>query len=159
MKSVHSLIAVILLILFTGCQYDPYADNATTKRPKFTDVVGTYVFEQQSVQDSTDVAWKAAVIQLKADGTFECQNVPDLVNDGQAMHDKAGSISTNGKWTIETIASVEKWSGAKQQWGVVLTALPQSLQTICFIGNTPPYKLIINYDDPDLGQVMIFKRK
>jgi len=159
-----SIIRIILMpILFASCQYDPYAGNLTTKKPKIADITGTYKFQEQSVYDSPLIkSALVSTITLKSDGTFEVNNMPDLVSNrtGSRLVKDLPLVSKLGKWDMQTIGSVDNDFGkAKPNWGIKLDGMPESLTYIGFMNNSPPYKLIITYDDPDLGQVMIFSKK
>ncbi|MBS1529359.1 MAG: hypothetical protein JSU01_03550 [Bacteroidetes bacterium] len=146
-----------LLIFFTSCQYDPYADNLATIEPNVKDVVGTYVFEQQTIANTLkDGQIKLAIIILDRDSSFTAIKVPNF--DGSNNYQ--GVISAKGKWQISTNGGVANGSGGTDSvWGLDLTTLPDNLQHPEFLGHKPPYKLIFTYGDPDEGAVMIFRKK
>ncbi|TWJ02428.1 hypothetical protein JN11_01400 [Mucilaginibacter frigoritolerans] len=68
-------------------------------------------------------------------------------------------ITSKGKWRIEIIGGVDNGGVAQNNWGVILTDMPASLQYIGFMNEKPPYKLIITYGDPDEGAVSIYKKQ
>jgi hypothetical protein len=158
MKLSINLISISLVLFFTECSTTPYVDDYTRSRPNFVDVVGTYRFEKETIHE-TDTIHYPATIEIKADGRFEGSGIPDLVNDGKDHYDKKGLISSAGKWSI-AIDSVETNRRTKTpHWGVKLSRMPESVSFIGFMGSMPPYEMIVNYDDPDLGLVMIFSKK
>ncbi|HVW14327.1 MAG TPA: hypothetical protein VHB54_10905 [Mucilaginibacter sp.] len=148
-----------LILFFAGCQYDPYADDLTTVKPKMTDIVGTYIFEQQTIDNSLkDDQIKSATIVLKNDSSFVAIKLPNFEEFQQGYRYK-GVVFARGKWQISTNGGVANGAGGTDPiWGVDLTGVPDNLQHIEFMGHKPPYKLIITYGDPDEGAVMIFKR-
>ena len=158
MKLSINLISISLTLFFTGCNTTPYIDDYTTQRPNFVDIVGTYRFEKETIHETNTINYRAT-IEIGADGKFEASGIPDMANDGKDYCDKNGLISSIGKWSM-AIDSVETNRGAKMpHWGIKLTSMPESVSFIGFMGSTPPYKMIVNYDDPDLGKAMIFSKK
>jgi hypothetical protein len=157
MKRIITIVTAMFLLVIAGCQYDPYAGDYTTERPKLSDIKGIYKFEQQTIIDSLDTKrTRNTIIFLKADGTFIANNIPDVIN---AVEDKE-SISANGKWDLEEIGGVDNGLGhEKKCWGVKLSNMPDGFTYWGLMNNSPPYKLMVNFDDPDLGEVMIFVKK
>jgi hypothetical protein len=157
MKS-KSLLITCSLIFLAGCQYDPFADDLATEQPKTKDLIGTYVFEKQTLTNNlTDKQTNGSKITLKPDSTFNAIDIPSFT--GQSDFHFNGLISENGKWHIATNGGVANGSGGTDPiWGMDLDSLPGNLKHIEFLGKKPPYKLIITYGDPDEGAVMIFKK-
>jgi len=147
-----------MLGAISGCQFDPYAGDLTTEQPKKEDVIGVYQFEKQTISDGPiDILGQNATILLKADGTYRANDIPNVFRGANDETHKY--ISATGKWKIETMGNVDNgWGHAKSHWGVTLTSIDESLANIGFMGNKTPYKLIVTFDDPDLGEVMIFSR-
>jgi hypothetical protein len=161
MKPVAVSFAIILLLFVTGCGFDgSYMGNYTVDRPQISDIVGTYKFEEQTIHESLQYKEAASsFITLNKDGTFIANNVLNLAGDTGKYTSKDGLINVSGKWQLK-LDSVQTSSGNKKaHWGVALTPAPESISFVGFLGNSPPYKLIINYDDPDLNQVMLFSKK
>lgn len=158
MKYFVNIAAALLCLFITGCQYDPFAGDLTTKMPAVKDVWGTYEFERQTVCEGNVLpVGKQASIVLKRDGTFRATNVPDITDRRACGENKL--ITASGQWTIETVGSVDNgWGDPKSAWGLVLTGITGNV-SIGFMGDEPPYKLIFTYGDPDEGAVMIFSRK
>lgn len=152
------LIIICPLIFSAGCQYDPFADDLATKQPKTKDLIGTYVFEKQTLTNSfSDKETNGSKIILKLDSTFNAINIPNF--SGLSNFHFNGLISANGKWHIATNGGVANGSGGTDPiWGMNLDSLPGNLNHIEFSGKKPPYKLIVTYGDPDEGAVMIFKK-
>jgi hypothetical protein len=161
MKSMLNIIAIIIFTLITSCNYDgQYMSDYTSQRPQFVDVVGNYMFQGETIHESLDFKQAStSTIILRADGTFIMKNILNLAGDTGAYVSRDGLISATGKWSIK-IDSVETSSRAKRpHWGIALTSVVKNVNFIGFLGDSPPYKLIINYSDPDLDQVMIFSKK
>ena len=100
----------------SGCQYDPYAGDFTTKQPKKEDVIGVYQFKEQTIsQSSIDKLGQKATIVLNSDGSYQANNIPNVFGGANAKSHKY--ISATGRWKIETIGSVDNgWGHAKSQW-------------------------------------------
>ena len=141
-----------------GCQYDPYAGDFTTEQPKKEDVIGVYQFKEQNIsQVPIDSLGQKATIVLDSDGSYQANNIPNVFGGANAEFHKY--ISATGKWKIETVGGVDNgWGHEKSQWGITLTDIDQRLTNIGFMGNKRPYKLIVTFEDPDSGEVMIFEK-
>lgn len=133
----------------------------TTKRPEFTDVLGTYKFEKQTFLQESYIFKEAptSFITLRADGTFIANNVLSTTGDRGKCISKNGLVCASGKWSMKIDSVQTSWGNKKPHWGITLTSVPGSLNFIGFLNSSPPYKLIVNYDEPDLDQVMIFSKK
>jgi len=151
------LFAIIIAALATGCEDSPYAGRLNSERPELHDVAGLYKFEQQSLIESTTLGKcaKTATIMLNMDGTFKVSNVPCW---GGGMDSDTAAIYATGKWSIDTVGTVtNSWGREKKYWGLVLKPSPRSFPSdIGFMDDAPLYKLLINYNDHDLDEVMIF---
>lgn len=149
---------LLILGVISGCQFDPHAGGFTTEQPKKEDVIGVYRFKEQTISQATiDKLGKEATIVLKPDGTYQANDIPNVFGGANAETHKY--ISATGKWKIETIGSVGNgWGHAKSHWGITLTSIDESLTSIGFMGDKTPYKLIVTFGDPDLGEVMIFQK-
>jgi len=148
-----------MLVIISGCQFDPYAGDLTTEQPKREDVIGIYQFKEQTIsQLPIDKLGQKATIILNSDGTYRTNNIPNVFGGHSAENNK--HISATGNWKIETVGSVDNgWGHAKSHWGITLTSIDESLTSIGFMGDKNPYKLIVTFDDPDLGEVMIFSKR
>ena len=147
---------LIISLWFTACQYDPYADDFTTKKPKMSDLPGRYYLTELTITDaSLNKTDSLANICLNADGTYTASGIPN-VTGGIA---DTTPISAAGKWNLDTIGEVGRLPGDKWQWGFRLSNIDANYSTVGLMYESPPYKLIINFDDPDLGKVMIFTKK
>jgi hypothetical protein len=159
MRIITRALMFLMLGIISGCQFDPYAGDLTTEQPKMEDVIGVYQFKEQTIsQVPIDKLGLKATIILKSDGTYQANNIPNVFGGQSAEYNK--HISANGKWKIETIGSVDNgWGHAKSHWGITLTSIDESLTSIGFMGGKNPYNLIVTFDDPDLGEVMIFSKR
>jgi len=158
MKLVRNTLIIIYLTLIGSCQFDPYAGEFTTEQPKKEDVIGVYQFKEQTISQSPiDKIGQKATIVLKSDGTYQANNIPNVF--GGADAETCKHISATGNWRIETIGAVDNGLGhAKSQWGIILTGIDESLTNIGFTGEKAPYGLMVTFDDPDLAEVMIFRK-
>jgi len=155
MKLPALLIFAILILM--SCQYAPYADDETTKKPIWNDVIGAYKFEKQTVtNDLSDYTTSKSIITLNTDSTFKAVSLPNFSGTSDFYYQ--GNISAKGRWNIEIVGGVSKWKGTESVWGLQLTSLIPNLQSMSFMGDKPPYKLLVTYGDPDGGAVMIFSK-
>lgn len=139
-----------------GCQFDPYAGDFTTEQPK-KDVIGIYQFKEQTISDfPIDKVGKQATIVLNSDGTYTANDIPNVFKGADA--ETRRHISAAGNWKIGEISGIDNGGGTKSQWGITLTGIDESLTNIGFTGNKAPYGLIVTFDDPDLAEVMIFRK-
>ncbi|MBE9586954.1 hypothetical protein IM792_21075 [Mucilaginibacter sp. JRF] len=156
---IANIVFTTFLILITSCQFDPYAGELTTDKPKREDVIGVYQFEGQTIFEvSIDKLGQNATIVLRPDSTYQVNNIPNVfggMDDEEKKH-----ISAKGNWKIETIRTVEnRWGSLEKVWGITLTNIDQILTNISFTGDKAPYGLMIIVDDPTLGQMMSFQKK
>lgn len=155
--------SVLLLLILTGCQYDPYTDVYTTTQPKTNDVVGIYFPDTNTITLISKEGHYGQVspsITLFSDGTIIITNIPDwwLTSFGEPQ---GGFDSGRGTWTIEK----------HQEWWALgvgftntenfasLTNKPEGLGAeMMLVGEKPPYKIHLIVGDPDAGKGMQFER-
>lgn len=161
----YKLILIIqTLILLTSCQYDPYAHQYTTKEPNESNIVGTYIFENQTVdfglksfKDSITGEVVIPMIEIFKDGSYKVKNLPYFKSFSPVF---SGLITKEGTWDKTTVGSIGDGSGkTKQHWGVQFNGLPEEVQYLGLMNENPPYSIIFGFGDPDAGTVMIFKKK
>ena len=148
----------------SACQYDPFALNYTTERPKNSEVTGQYFLEYQTVDHQIKEFLEpntnritSPMILVSQDGTFEFRNVPDF--KGTFDLEFQGLVNSSGEWNIETVGTIGDGTGnMKEHWGLTLSGTTPNLSGVGFMNDKPPYKLIFGYGDPDEGKAMIFKR-
>lgn len=148
----------MFVLIITGCQYDPYADSMTNYKPKLVDITGNYILDQQTLTDNlSDKQRQQAKIIIYPDSTFKAISIPYSLDPVSFKFE--APVSATGKYTTNIIGGINKGSGKiADEWGMVMSGLPESLTYIGFMGDKPPYKLIITFGDPDEGAVMIFKK-
>jgi hypothetical protein len=159
MKFALKFIFCLTGILFIRCQYDPYADDLTTVKPTKENLLGTYHFESQTVDNTmNDTCFSKAVITLTDSIHYEAHNMPYFKADTNYHYKYHGLVTMQGKWDIETNGAVADGAGGKETWGVRLDSMPYELRVVGLMQNTPPNKLVYTYGDPDAGAVIIFKK-
>jgi len=143
---IQPTVMLAVLLLLTGCQYDPYAHTYTTEKPEASDLAGTYNLTEQTVTPGGLAALKGEPcrIELQKDGTFAAVNVP---------------LNAEGTWRIDRIGSIGDGSGqTKTHWGVLLESDAARIEPVGLTGEGSPHGLIITIGGPDSGRVMIFKK-
>lgn len=156
------MLFAILVLMLSGCQYNPYAHLFTTTQPQQEDVAGSYVLTQQTITPAglSVLQGQPCVLELRSDGTFSATNYPtwtDGFSPGSGQF--VAAISTAGRWSSETVGTVSDGRTSQKYWGVRFAEANVELDSLALTGKVPPYGLIMTYGDPDSGTVMIFERK
>jgi hypothetical protein len=156
------IIFITTAAFFTGCgQNDQHEGDYTMRRPKLATITGVYRFESETLTENypdgspLPPEVKKAKLLLKSDGTFIISNFPDLMANHPIL-----IPMTTGKWKTEQDPNIDpSWPHQKPRWGINLAATLKGFPFINFMGDSPPYKLIINYDDSSLGEWIIFTKE
>jgi hypothetical protein len=153
----------ILILVLTGCYYDPYADKYTTEEPEIKDVVGTYKFEYQNVNwdyDKEKIKKNDPTIILYPDNSFEIKHIPFFRQNENTKYTYTNGITMKGTWRIGSIGSIDFGHGdLKTLWGVILESVPDELRYAGLMGKIKPDGIIFGYGDPDEGRKMTFSKK
>jgi hypothetical protein len=155
-------IFLTLLLVVTGCQYDPHAHLYTTDKPEATNVVGSYVLTSQSLTSGglATLRGKTCSIELRADGTFIATNVPPWRDGFPPTNFFDTLISGSGTWRIDSVGSVDDGrKPLKTHWGVYLDSPTAKFDAVGLRGAKPPYGLIYTLGDPDSGEALILEQK
>ena len=162
MKKKHTIL-ILLLLIISSCQYDPYAHKLTTNEPEKSELIGEYIFNTQTVDNSIKEFktenGKVVIpkIIIKPNGEFEVENIP-YFKGFPPEYD--GQITKKGKWTKDVLGAVD--IGKKENlkhWGIHLIEMPIELKGAGLMNKKYPYDLIFTFGDPDQGEVMIFKKE
>lgn len=164
MKKWNQIFGFLMLIILISCQYDPYAHRYTNAEPKKSDLIGTYIFDSQTVdyditefKDSESNQTVIPKIEIHSDGTYNVFNLPVFENFTPTYK---GLITQTGEWEIAAVGSIGDGNGnLKKHWGINLDGLPKDLQNAILLNNESPYEIIFGFGDPDAGQVMLFKKE
>ncbi|NOZ46460.1 MAG: hypothetical protein GXO79_06720 [Chlorobi bacterium] len=153
---------ILLLIIISSCQYDPYAHKFTTIEPKKSELIGEYFFNNQTVDNSIDEFKDEnggviiPKIIIKANGEFEALNIPYFKGFPPKYN---GLITKRGKWIKDVLGIINV--GEKENlkhWGIHLIEMPTELKGAGLMNKKYPYDLIFTFGDPDQGEIMIFKK-
>ncbi len=164
MQKWNNLFGLLLLTILISCQYDPYAHKYLTEEPNESELVGTYVFENQTVnyeilefKNSETKKTVIPKIKIKQNGTYQVINFPVFENWNPTY---SGLITNSGKWNKATVGSTSSGTDElKSIWGIYLNELPEESQNAILMNKKHPFKLLFGYGDPDEGNVMIFKKE
>ena len=169
-RLLFSLKLMVLVCAFTwisGCQYDPFADSYTQKKPLASDIPGTYVLSDQTLNDmpidklTARNGSKSSPHQLilYSNGTFSMINMPVWAGDWANKSIDEWSISKfqsgSGRWKIE----VTRMGDDADYWGLTFTSPNISVGNATFSGEKSPYDIIFGYGDPDEGNAMIYEKQ
>ena len=155
------LVCVAAALVCTGCQYDPYAELLTTRKPRSQDVVGRYKLKEQTVTRGglSALNGQVSTIELFAGGRFAAVNVPPWQSNPDALFFE-GLASGPGTWSIESAGGLDNGFGSeKTAWGVCFESPAAKIRCAGFTGTKPPYGLIFTIGDPDLGEAMLYDRQ
>ena len=157
------ILSIILLTFISSCQYDPYAHKLTTKEPEKSELLGEYIFDTQTVDNSIKEFKNengeiiTPKIIIKSNGEFETKNIPYFKGFPPIYN---GLVSKKGKWIKDVLGAID--IGKKENlkhWGIHLTQMPTELKGAGLMNEKYPYDLIFTFGDPDQGEVMIFKKE
>jgi|AntDeeMinimDraft_5_1070356.scaffolds.fasta_scaffold03609_3 hypothetical protein len=164
MQKWHQIFGFLILTILTSCQYDPYAHKYTTTEPEKSNLVGTYIFEKQTVdyditefKDSLSNRTVIPKIKIKSNGIYKVVNLPVFETFDPTF---IGLVTQTNEWKISTVGSIGDGNGdLKKHWGIYLLGLPSDLQNAGLMNDESPYAIIFGFGDPDAGQAMIFKKE
>ena len=141
-----------LTLLFYSCQETSDPFGITTEEPTEEDLIGTYVFKEQSVYENMNVFEKngAEVVPqfvLRPNGMYKALNIP-LFKTNPPSYEEL--VTNKGKWQKGT---------AENQWGIVFLGLPDEIGAAGLMNQEPPYQLIFYFSDDESDQVMVFEQQ
>lgn len=138
-----------LCLALCGCQFDPYTASYATIKPSTSEIVGTW-----SATDETLGAFARAGHQrahpsltISASGTIEIHDVPAMWRGA----DREALENFSGTWEFDK--HQEAWWGLSVRRGEW-----ECSGCLMILGKAAPYRLVIRYDDPDLGYGYEFKK-
>lgn len=149
-------LVLIAIVLLSGCQYDPYAYEYTSRQPNQESVIGRYVPDDESKQRLRT----RFGIELSPDCEF-------VLNDNQTF--VARSLPHCWYQTFECGPGPESWSGTwavekdQEWWAVGLHVNSRNgVPTGYYMSATlrreaPPYLLHLTIGDPDSGDALAFQ--
>jgi len=152
-KSYISL-AVMALVL-SACLGDPYSGSYTNRRPHESDLVGTWVPNQNTLRDMRNrgrypIEQGRTSLILRADGKFEMLDMPDWWRDPFGR--PHGHLeSSSGTWKLKENSTGPVWEIELQ--------FPTWWTTTALRNEKPPYFIHFTIGDPDNGEAMTFIRK
>ena len=142
-------------ILLVGCQGNPYLSSYTAAKPNESDLVGTWVPDNDSMKDirergGYDIDNANTKLILRPDGGLEMLNMPDWWQDPFGR--SHGTFrSDSGTWMLRE-HSPGTW------WEIELT-FPKAWTTTPIRREKPPYLIHFTLGDPDAGHAMTFVRQ
>ena len=162
----RNLVSVAGALLLAGCHGDPYFDSYTRTKPKVSNLTGTYVLTEQTLNDQpvANLRTKAGVtasshnLVIRSDGTFVATNIPQwsqgVAGDWSIKSFKSGS----GKWKLDGADGADGW------WGLDFSSsnikLPNNDGWTDLLGEKPPFKILLNLArDPDQDEAMTFEKQ
>lgn len=151
---------ITLLTITTSC-YSPYADESLTIEPTNEDVIGSYEFDFQTVDNSLDKEeLKKGQLIINSNKTFEIVELPAFETIKPMTYKFGKQISLTGSWTIGTIGTIDFGSGGlKKHWGLILDSAPDELKYAGLMGKEKPTGVMFTFGDPDSGEVIMLKKK
>lgn len=164
MKIFFLILFSLTILWLSGCQYAPYANKYTIQEPNKADIIGTYIFDSETVNIKSQDFQKRLIdkkilpeIELLNNETYTTKDLPYFVGDLTPI--LTGLLTIKGTWSKTTVGSVVLWKETKRQRWIQLNGLPQGMEYAWLLYQKKPYSIIFVFGDPDNGEVMIFRRK
>jgi hypothetical protein len=165
----------IIAALFTvlgGCNGDPYATEYTTDEPRTRDVVGSYEFQMQTVDEDLNEKFRSGpkpVIIISPNHTFMMHRMPTfksvtLAGDAEDKHSAENyksekQITVSGKWQLQLVGADSDGKDLKKHWGIVFDNVPVTISSAGLLGPKNPRSLIFMFGKASEGKVMILSKK
>jgi hypothetical protein len=166
MRTVQVVIGIVFLIVaLIGCAspVDTPESPFVKVEPSPADLPGRYEPKPETVKrlDEAGYPRKDIWIDIRADGTYSANNMPDWwLHQVYNPKPKGGFESATGKWRL--------MKGPQDIWGLELELQPakepaapgeRTPRTVVELrGKQPPYVLHMGYGDPDRGEFMLFEK-
>ena len=159
------LIAILISVACTSCQYDPWADGFATKEPSRQDVVGTYRVDSDSLQRKfitndlrTLTLRPSATIVLNSDGSARFVDVPFYWPPSTPCF-----YTLPGSWSLAHISDYWTVSVVLKLDHAASSACPPARgdefgESFDLYGKKPPYRLHLTLSDPDTGDAVQFEK-
>jgi hypothetical protein len=164
-----------LFVILCGCQGDPYASEYTTEEPLARDVVGSYEFQMQTVDDSLNDKFRTGpkpVIIISPNHTFTMHRMPVFkslafaVDAGPATdklemqnYKSEKAITISGKWRLQLVGTEGEGEKLKKHWGIFFDSVPVMISSAGLLGPKMPHALIFVFGEVSEGKVMILTKK
>ena len=161
-------IALVTLLLVSGCQYDPHAHTYTTQKPTVEDIEGEYELSDiymesysPGIRDKVHKLASLPTIHIYSDGRFASLNFPYFSETRPGFAYRFEDFrSLDTTWEQAVVGGIGDGSGnIKDHQGIRLTDLPVYLSSPGFTGTKKVDGLIFGFGDPDSGDAIIFKKK
>ena len=159
--------AAVLLVL-SGCQYDPHAHSYTTVRPQSGDIVGEYELKQiymdryaTGIREQIQKLPSIPTLRISPDGSFSASHFPYFSELRQGFEYRFEDFrSLEGRWEQASGGGISDGAGTvRERQGLRLSGLPQHLGWPGFTGVEKVDGLIFGFGDPDSGDAIIFHKK
>ena len=132
-----------------------------TSQPKPEDVVGNYRLSQQSITTNglAFLEGREFQLDLRPDGTFATTNFPHWSLEPHPTPHIQAFVTTTGHWQFDKLGTVYIRKQPQPIWGIVFSSGTNAgIDALALRGKSPPYLLMMIYDDPDEGAVMTFTK-
>jgi hypothetical protein len=148
MKTRSMALVTTMIFFIVGCG-DPYYSEYTKAKPNSQNFVGVWLLTDNK---SGKKLVSTPRITFNGDGTFLAQNYPEIAL-GEYLSGSA-SVDGEGTWSIEP--HQDFWV-LRMGWKKGLNLNYSGM--LCILRNNPPYVLHSTIGDPDLGEVLVFKKR
>jgi hypothetical protein len=160
-RLLHTSFALFALLALTGCPVNLDTERMPTTPPNRADLVGIYRPTADTltyIRKEGGYAEREMSLTLKADGTFELENLPDWWHTEWGKPE-GGFDSGSGQWDLEK--SQDWWELNLSFTDTKRFAKPEAGRQgfgPLLIGHAAPYIIAFPFGEPDNGREMQFER-
>ena len=156
-------------MLVAGCQYNPHAHRFSKHEPTVAEAAGTYVLDEvfvDSVQHGLgETIQKYAAtsqIVLRHDGTAKFTRFPVLLSPDDSHYTYKGPEDFDARWAVAAVGGVSSGGDHSETvYGIQFTFEDDRtlFDTPTFTGTPSVDGMVFTISDPDMGEILGFRKK
>jgi hypothetical protein len=169
MKRWTALCLSSAFILAVGCQFNPHAGRFSKHKPTVGEAAGTYVLEdvfvdsvKEGLNEKIQSYAPSSQIVLRNDGTAKFLRFPVLLSPDDSHYTYKGPEDFEARWSIESVGTVSSGGDDSQTvYGVQFSFSDDRtlFDTPTFTGTPSVDGMIFTLGDPDMGEILGFRKK
>ncbi|MCW1884371.1 hypothetical protein OKA04_06480 [Luteolibacter flavescens] len=156
-------------LLLAACQYNPHAHRFSKRQPTVEEAAGTYVLTEALVDTvktglSAEIKDYAATsrIILRHDGSAKFVRFPDFSRADDFTYSYKGPKDFEGRWSIVASGTVSSGGDDSQTvYGIDFSFADgrKLFESPTFTGSSAVDGVIFTLGDPDMGEILGFKKQ